>query len=140
MKQYRLNEDRLPQKLLVVFSRKIRNKIDKIYAKNQSNIKALYQWFNYIDGIESYISNQTIAWDNMGRYPNYNNERRFINDFDYNIGYVIKISSRTNLPYVYVFKVNLKPREFGLIESKNKINRIISEVFNQYLRRNLILN
>ena len=140
MKQYRLNEDRLPQKLLVVFSRKIRNKIDKIYAKNQSNIKALYQWFNYIDGIENYISNPTIAWDNMGRYSNYNNERRFINDFDYNIGYVIKISIRTNLPYVYVFKVNLKPREFGLIESKNKINRIISEVFNQYLRRNLILN
>ena len=96
MKQYQLNEDRLPQKLLVVFSRKIRNKIDKIYAKNQSNIKALYQWFNYIDGIESYISNPTIAWDNMGRYSNYNNERRFINDFDYNIGYVIKISSRTN--------------------------------------------
>ncbi len=140
MKQYRLNEDRLPQKLLVVFSRKIRNKIDKIYAKNQSNIKTLYQWFNYIDGIESYISNPTIAWDNMGRYSNYNNERGFINDFDYNIGYVIKISSRTNLPYVYVFKVNLKPREFGLIESKNKINRIISEVINQYLRRNLILN
>ena len=140
MKQYQLNEDRLPQKLLVVFSRKIRNKIDKIYAKNQSNIKALYQWFNYIDGIESYISNPTIAWDNMGRYPNYNNERRFINDFDYNIGYVIKISSITNLPYVYVFKVNLKPREFGLKESIKRINRIISEAINQYLKQNLIIN
>lgn len=140
MKQFQLNEDRLPQKLLVVFSRKIRNKIDKIYAKNQSNITALYQWFNYIDGIESYISNPTIAWDNMGRYPNYNNERRFINDFDYNIGYVIKINSRTNLPYVYVFKINLNPRQFGLKENKNRINRIISEVLNQYLRQNLILN
>lgn len=140
MKQFQLNEDRLPQKLLVVFSRKIRNKIDKIYAKNQSNITALYQWFNYIDGIESYISNPTIAWDNMGRYPNYNNERRFINDFDYNIGSVIKINSRTNLPYVYVFKVNLNPRQFRLKENKNRINRIISEVLNQYLRQNLILN
>lgn len=140
MKQFQLNEDRLPQKLLVIFSRKIRNKIDKIYAKNQSNIKALYQWFNYIDGIESYISNPTIAWDNMGRYPNYNNERRFINDFDYNIGYVIKINNRTNLPYVYVFKANLNPRQFGLRENKNRINRIISEVLNQYLRQNLILN
>jgi hypothetical protein len=76
----------------------------------------------------------------MGWYPNYNNERRFINDFDYNIGYVIKINSRTNLPYVYVFKVNLNPRQFRLKENKNRINRIISEVLNQYLRQNLILN
>jgi len=140
MKQYRLNEDRLPQKLHVVFSSKIRNRIDDIYTKNQNNVKALYQWFDYIDGIESYISNPTISWDNMGRYPNYNNERRFINDFDYNVGCIIKINSRTNLPYVYVFKVNLKPKEFGLIESKNRINRIISEVINQYLRQNLIIN
>ena len=140
MKQYRLNEDRLPQKLHVVFSRKIRKRIDDIYAKNQNNTKALYQWFNYIDGIERYISNPTIAWDNIGRYPNSNNEQKFINDFDYNVGCVVKISSRTNLPYVYVFKVNLKPKEFGLRESKNKIDRIVSEVINQYLRQKLILN
>lgn len=64
----------------------------------------------------------------------------FIRDFGYNVAYTIQTNYVTNQAYVYVFKVNLNSKQFGLRENENRINRIISEVLNQYLRRNLILN
>ena len=145
MKQHWLNEDRLPSKLLVVFSYDISNKIKSIGAYNQNNLTAIYQWRDYLNGLKSYISNPTIAWDNMNRYPRLRNGGRFIKDFDYNVGYIIKTNNTTNLPYVFVFMMNLKPREFGLqvptnINENKRINQIVSEVINQYLKENLILN
>lgn len=76
----------------------------------------------------------------MGRYPRFPNGAIFIKDFGYNVAYTIQTDYTTNQPYVYVFKVNLKPKQFGLMENKNIINRIVSEVINQYLEKNLIIN
>jgi hypothetical protein len=140
IEQYRPNEDRLPPKLSVRFSSKIAQQIRRINVLNKHNIEALNNWKEYLRWIKRYLSDSTIAWDNMGRYPRFPNGAIFIRDFGYNVACIIQIDNTTNLPYVYVFKVNLKPREFGLRENKNRINRIISEVINQYLRQNLILN
>jgi len=140
IEQYRPNENKLPPNLKVRFSSKIVQRIRRIDALNKHNIDALNNWKEYIDGIKRYLEYSTIAWDNMGRYPRFPNGAIFIKDFDYNVACIIQIDNATNLPYVYVFKVNLKPREFGLRENKNRINRIISEVINQYLKQNLILN
>ena len=139
-KQYRINEDRLPPKLTVRFSSKIAQQIRRIDALNKHNIDALNNWKEYLSGIKRYLSYSTIAWDNMGRYPRFPNGAIFIRDFGYNVAYTIQNDYITNRPYVYVFKVNLNPKEFGLMENKSRINRIISEVLNQYLRRNLIIN
>jgi hypothetical protein len=140
IEQYRPNEDRLPPKLSLRFSSKIAQQIRRINVLNKHNIEALNNWKEYLRWIKRYLSDSTIAWDNMGRYPRFPNGAIFIRDFGYNVACIIQIDNTTNLPYVYVFKVNLKPREFGLRENKNRINRIISEVIDQYLRQNLILN
>ena len=81
-----------------------------------------------------------LTHHNHCQLVNSGNGAIFIEDFGYNVAYTIRTDYTTNQPYVYVFKVNLKPKQFGLMENKNRINRIISEVLNQYLRRNLILN
>lgn len=136
----RLNEDKLPPTLEVRFSSKIAQQIRRINLLNKQNIDALNNWKEYLSGIKRYLSDSTIAWDNMGRYPRFPNGAIFIRDFGYNVAYTIQTDYITNQPYVYVFKVNLNARQFGLRENKNRINRIISEVLNQYLRQNLILN
>ena len=145
MKQCWLREDKLPSNLLVNFSSKITKKINAIGVYNRQNGAALTQWSEYLDGMKSYLSKSVIAWDNMNRYPRLRNGGRFIGDFGYNVGYTIINDNATGQPLVYVFMASLKPKEFGLKvppnmnESRN-INQIISEVLNQYLRRNLILN
>ena len=92
------------------------------------------------------MSNPVIAWDYTNRFSRFPNGTRFIKDFDFNVGYAVKTNSTTKQPYVYVFMVNLRPEEFGLeIPPTLKENRggtfsrIISEVINSYLRRNLLL-
>ena len=72
-KQYRINEDRLPPKLIVRFSSKIAQEIKRIDALNKHNIDALNNWKEYLSGIKRYLSDSTIAWDNMGRYPRFPN-------------------------------------------------------------------
>ena len=135
-----LNEDKLPPTIEVRFSSRITQEIRRINLLNKHNINALNNWKEYLCGIKRYLSDSTIAWDNMGRYPRFPNGAIFIRDFGYNVAYTIQTNYVTNQAYVYVFKVNLNPKKFGLRENENRINRIISEVLNQYLRRNLILN
>lgn len=141
MKQYQLYEDRLPSKLLVRFSYDISKKINTIDSYNQNNIGAVSQWYDYLDGIKSYLSNPVIAWDYTNRFSQFPNGARFIRDFDYNVGYTIKTNNTTNQPYVYVFMVNLKPEEFGLEVPSNvsenvqrHISRIVSESINNLVR------
>ncbi len=85
MKQYQLYEDRLPSKLLVRFSYDISKKINTIDSYNQNNIGAVSQWYDYLDGIKSYLSNPVIAWDYTNRFSQFPNGARFIRDFDYNL-------------------------------------------------------
>ena len=110
----RLNEDRLPLKLSVVFSSEIRKRIETIYSCHQKNVDGLSQWYDYLNGIKRYISNPAIAWDNTNRYSKFPNGAIFSRDFNYNVAYVVKTDKHTNQPFVYVFKVNLNPEEFGL--------------------------
>lgn len=146
MKQCWLREDKLPSNLLVNFSSKITKKINAIGAYNRQNGAALTQWSEYLDGMKSYLSKSVIAWDNMNRYPRLRNGGRFIGDFGYNVGYTIINDSATSQPLVYVFMVNLKPQEFGLIvpptlreNRDNAISQIIAETINNYLRKNILL-
>ena len=144
--RYLLKEVYSPPKLPIYFSREINNEIETIKAYNENNIEAIKQWQDYLIGMKSYISCPAIAWDNMGRYPKLRNNYRvkYINDFDYNVGLIIKTNMATNQTYVVIFKANLNPEEFGLIVPPNinenkKTNQIISEVINQYLKENLLL-
>lgn len=114
MKQYWLREDRLSKKLFVRFSSKIIKEIEIIEAYNQTNIEGLSQWYDYLEGMKSYLSNPVIAWDYTNRFSRFPNGARFIRDFDYNVGYAVKSNDTTNHPYVFVFMINLKPQEFGL--------------------------
>lgn len=124
IKRYELNEDRLPPKLTVLFSQKIRREIESIEIRNQNNIDGLYKWRDYLNGIRSYISNPAIAFDYTNRYSRFPNGAIYNRDFDYNVGYVIKTNNSTNQLFVYVFMVNLKPNEFGLkVPSNIKENK-----------------
>jgi len=113
-KHYNLNEDKLPLKLLVIFSSKIRTNIDAIVHYNQNNTEGLSQWYDYLDGIRNYISNPVIAYDYTNRYSKFPNGAIYNRDFDYNAAYVVKTNNTTNQPYVYIFKMNLNTEEYGL--------------------------
>lgn len=112
MIEHRINEDKFPPKLSVIFSKKITNEIDAIDYYNRNNYDKLSMWHDYIDGIRNYISNPVIAWDNTNRYIHFPNGATYIRDFNFNVGFTIKTNS--NKTYVYVFTINLKPAEFGL--------------------------
>ena len=114
MRQHYLNEDKLPPKLPISFSAKISKQINAIYACNQDNTDALCQWDEYIEGLKSYISNRSIAWDYNNKYPRFPNGAIHLEELGYDVTFIVKTSHRTNRSYVYVFMLNLKPKEFGL--------------------------
>jgi len=111
---YCLNEDKRLEKLPVGFSDEISEKIDEIDWYNRSNTDALIQWHDYLDDIISYISNIVIAWDNMDRFQLYPNNAIRFREFGYDITFMVKTKRGTNRSYLHVFKINLKPEDFGL--------------------------
>lgn len=142
MKLHYLNEDKLPPKLQVIFSSKIIKKMDFIENFNQDNIDALSQWYYYIEGVKSYISNPSIAWDYTNRYSHFPNGAIHLKELNYDVMFIVK----KNRNYVYVFKIDLKPQEFGLkvpptLEENREsiISRIITETINNYLKKNILL-
>lgn len=142
MRLHYLNEDNLSPKLPISFSAKISKQINAIYACNQDNTDALCQWDEYIERLKSYISNRSIAWDYNNKYPRFPNGAIHIRDLGFDVTFIVKVNQTTNENYVYVFKLDLKPKEFGLKEDKSNINsidRIIIETINNYLKRNLLL-
>ena len=42
-----------------------------------------------LNALKIYLSNPSIVWDNTGRYIQWQNGARFINDFGYNVAYSI---------------------------------------------------
>ena len=82
----KLFEDRLPSRFWVRFSSEIIKEIDAIDTNNQRNIEGLSQWYNYLDGIKSYLSNPAIAFDYANRYSKFPNGAIFNRDFNYNVG------------------------------------------------------
>lgn len=124
----RLYEDKRPSKLYVRFSEQINQNINLIWANNQSNTEALSQWFDYIEGIKRWLSNPSIAWDYVNRFAKFPNGSRYIQDFNYNIGYTVKTNQYG--AYVYVFMINLKPQEFGLKTIRE------NKIFNNTMKTN----
>ena len=114
MRLHYLNEDNLSPKLPISFSAKISKQINAIYACNQDNTDALCQWDEYIEGLKSYISNRSIAWDYNNKYSHFPNGAIHLEELRYDVTFIVKTNRRTNRNYVYVFRLNLKPEEFGL--------------------------
>ena len=135
-----INEDRLPQKLSVVFSNTIRQEMDAIYTYNQNNIDGLYQWYEYIDGIESYISNRSIAFDYANRYTTFPNGAIHLRDLGYDVTFIVSTNRTTNKSYVYVFMLNLKPEEFGLKVPNRNTTSHPSDTTNQICSQNNVVN
>lgn len=120
MRQRRVDEDILPKKMSVRFSAKVTSKIDSIISRNQNNKQAISQWLEYLETVKNYVSNPVIAWDYTDRNVQFPNGARYIRDFDFNIGYSIIADYTTDIPFVYIFMVNLNHHEFGLKESTYK--------------------
>lgn len=114
MKRIYLNEENLPPKLPVSFSTKINNNINLIKDYNQNNLDALSKWYDYIDNLKSYISHRKIAWDYVNRYAHFPNGAVHLVELGYDVYFIVKTNNTTQTNYVYVFKLNLKPKEFGL--------------------------
>ena len=119
-----MNEDKLPPKIPVRFSTKVSSIIDSIISHNKGNIQAISEWLEYLETVKNYVSNPVIAWDYTNRNIQLKNGTKFIQDFDFNIGYTIITDYTTNSPFVYIFMVNLKPQEFGLRECKRRRNAV----------------
>ena len=114
MRQCLVSEDKLPKKLLVITSPEISKQIEMIDNYNQNNIDALSQWNEYIEGLKSYISNRSIAFDYANRFTKFPNGAIHLMDLGYDVTFIVRTNRRTNRSYVYVFMLNLKPEEFGL--------------------------
>ena len=139
MKNIYLNEENLPPKLLVSFSAEIRNNINLIKVYNKNNHDALYQWYDYIENMKNYISNRKIAWDYANRYSRFPNGAVHLVELGYDVYFIVKTNNTTQTNYIYVFKLDLKPEEFGLKipstlkENKKKTIRLTETEFKQML-------
>lgn len=140
MRQHYLIEEKLPPKLPVSFSAEIRKKINDIYAYNQNNIDGLYQWDEYIEGLKSYISNRSIAFDYANRYTTFPNGARHLRDLGYDVSFIVSTNKNTNKNYVYVFMANLKPEEFGLKVPNRNATAHPSDTTNQICSKNNVVS
>ena len=122
MIEYCINEDKLPPKLPVIFSKKITNEIDVIGYYNRNSDDKLSMWHDYLNGIMNYISNPAIAWDNTNRYIHFPNGATYIKDFDFN--YIKTIIDR--LPY-RLTNDQLKAIEeiVNDLEATHRMNRLL---------------
>jgi len=124
----------------VRFSNNINNSINAIYSINQNNKEKLSEWLEYLDGLKTYISNPSIAFDYARRFIHYPNGAMRISELGYDVTFIVKMSKQTNEAYVYIFKMDLKPEEFGLKtpplnESKTVKKRKIHHLKESQLRQ-----
>ena len=97
------NEESIPSRLIVGFSKEITNRIESIYKYNQGN-EALVQWSEYLETIRKYISNPSIAFDYKHSSIHFRNGAILLKDFGCDAIYYIKTND-THPPYVYIFKI-----------------------------------
>lgn len=145
-----LYEDKKLQPIIVILSPKVLNKIETIEQYNRDNTSALSQWYEYIDGLESYISNPVIAWDNTGRYQHNSKKETHLKEAGYDVIYTIKIDKTTNTNYVYILNIKFNLQEFDLKDpdsipecypsaikpksiSNETLYRLMSEQYERYL-------
>ena len=138
MKRYYLIEENLPPKLPLSFSSKIKKQINLIKDYNQDNPDSLSQWYEYIDNLKNYISHRKIAWDYANRYTHFPNGAVHLVELGFDASFIVSIDKVRNINYVYVFRMDLKPQEFGLkipptTEHKQCILRLTESQFKEYL-------
>lgn len=81
---------------------------------NQNNLEAYYQWYEYIDNLKCYISNRKIAWDYACRYIHFPNGSIHLIELGYDVTFIVSTDKTRGKNFVYVYKADLKPQEFGL--------------------------
>lgn len=64
--------------------------------------------------MKNYIANPSIAWDNNNKFKHSTNGEIKFEELGHKVSYSIKTDKNTGKNYVYIFKLNLKPDEFGL--------------------------
>ena len=140
MRERCLNEDKLPQRLPVVSSKKINAEITAIETYNQNNREGISQWRDYLNGLKNYISNPVIAWDYANRYHHTKKGAIYLNELGYNAIFMVLTNNQTQQAYVYLFWIDLKPEEFGLKvpptlnENKQPITKIVYCLSEKQLR------
>lgn len=126
IKQFLLNEDKLPPKLPVIFSNEIIDKIQDIRFYNQFDKEGLSRLFSYIKSVENHISNRSIAFSYGSDYTMDSNETIYVHDY----GVIFCLVDYSDTIYVKVVWMDLNPKDFGLNENRH-IDKIITEVINQ---------
>lgn len=130
-----ITEDKLPQTLPVYLSAEIQNRMDFIKNYNQDNPNGLSQWEEYIEFLKRYISNPSIAYDYANKYSHYRNGAVHIAELGYDVTFIVTLNKAQTRSFVYVFKLNLNPQEFGLKipqpipENKQQIIRLTEAQF-----------
>lgn len=110
MKQCLNEENCCESKLEVRFSSKILKNINTIESINQGNRKGLSEWYKYIQWLTEYLSKFSVVLDYGNNHIKLPNNARFIRDI--NAYYIIQNNSYKT--WVYVFKIDLKPQDYGL--------------------------
>ena len=136
MKQYSLNEDKLPPRLPVIYSDYITSQIEDICDRNRGNVNGLSELKNFIKRVANHISNRAIAFGYGSNYTMSSNETIYV----YDMGVVFCLKDDSEKVFVEITWIDLNLEDFGLQENKKvNISRIITETINSYLRNNLLL-
>lgn len=112
MSTKQIYEDKLPPKIPVVGSSKVKAEILKIENYNQNNRESLSRWFQYIHNLESYISNPVIAWDYTGKYQ-HRNGTTIVKELGYNVQFKIN-TDKSNKNFIEIINLDYNLKEFGL--------------------------
>ena len=151
-----INEDKRLEPYKVWFTPTVKHDIAVIKAYNRNNIEGVQQLQNYLRELMQYISNPSLAWDNIGKYPHVYNGATHVNELGFNFLYFIKNSKFEHKDYVCVVKIYFNLDTFGLRNpfvpngsnqgtitcvklNRMNIDKIITETINSYLRKNLLL-
>lgn len=110
LKQYLLNEDKLPQKLPVVYSDSITRQIEEISDYNRGNTNGLSALNEYVNWISNHVSIYSIAF---GYGNNYRRNPNGITTL-YDRGVSFSIIDDCERTFVYIIWINLNFEELGL--------------------------
>ena len=114
-----LNEGKHPHPLPVCLSKRIKNYIHRIERFNWDKQEAVTRWREYINTVINYIEQPSVAFDYAGRAWCTHYCTMFNYDLGYNIGYKIMVDNYDEA-FVFVFKMNLQPENFGLLIPQTK--------------------
>ena len=134
MKLFSLNEDKLPPRLPVIYSDYITSQIEDICDSNRGNANGLSELKKFIKRVANHVSNRAIAFCYGNNCSMPSNGTVYI----YDMGAVFCLKDDLEKVFIEITWIDLNLKDFGLNENRH-IDNIITEIINQYLRRNLLL-